>query len=101
MSTDDQALALVKYLQFIQTNCLSRKISSNLSTSISDSEKEIIGLANLMNDVLLEPLQQITDFILVNLTNKALVNKKISCSNVFDDPICKFFKKTNNKYFFD
>ena len=90
----------MQYLQYIQTNCLSRQNNSNHSTSISDSEKEIMGLANLMDGVLLEPIQQIADFILVNLTNKAIVNKKISCLDVFQDPICKFFKKTIKEFIY-
>lgn len=91
MNNLDKALALVNYVQHIQDNCLFReKQTSNLNfSSISLADKEKIGLSNLMDGVLVEPFQQLADFILVNLTNKAIINKNLNCSFIFADPLCK------------
>lgn len=57
-------------------------------TPIDSNTKTIDGLANLMGEVIMEPIQQISDFIVINLTNKAMVNKNFSCSLIFQDENC-------------
>ena len=75
-------------MKYVQQNCLGGNINnantSNLS--IPYSYKDVIGLNNLMDEVISEPFQQIIDFLLVNLTNKAIIHLNINCSDIFADP---------------
>lgn len=90
----NKSAALVKYVQYIENNCLSRQ-NFNLTYSnffsIAQPRKDIIGLNNLLEDVLTKPLRQLNDFLLINMTNKAIFYKNLSCIAIFADPICKIY----------
>lgn len=93
MQSPDKAASLVKYIQYIQNNCISQQnstISSLKFSDLSSNTKIINGLSNLIGQTITEPLEKLSDFIIVNLTNKAICNQQLSCSSIFSDDTRKF-----------
>lgn len=85
--TEAEAINLMKYVQYVKFNCSMRY------NVFPKANKELIAINNLIDPVIKNPLNDIEDFLLVNLTNKAIANvlknKTILCSDIFNNDILK------------